>query len=131
MSGHLKRDAYVKLPALVEKDNVYWAILKPLYGFITARKDWCETIRDFLANERVGVNSLDKSVFFRTQQGFGYGYGKGFRDQNTPYLYNGILKVEGDFETSEQRIVIGIVAIHVGDFLISRNGISVGILPIE
>ena len=49
-----------------------------------------------------GVTTLDKSVFFRTQQGFGYGYGKGFRYQITQNLDKGILKVQEDPETSEK-----------------------------
>ena len=48
MSGPLKRDTYVKLPAWVEKDNVARKLLKPLYGLSTACKDWYRTIRDFL-----------------------------------------------------------------------------------
>ena len=78
-----------------------------------------------------GVTTLDKSVFFRTQQGFGYGYGKGPRDQNTPNLDKGVLMANEDFETSDQRDVIGIVAIHVGDLLISGMTCSLNILPIE
>ena len=94
----LKRNTYVKLSNGVEKDNVAWEILKPLYGRSTAWGAWCETIRDFLANDCVrGVTSLDKSVFFRTQQGFGYGYGGEFRDPNLPNLDNGILKGEWKF----------------------------------
>ena len=66
-----------------------------------------------------GVTSLDKSVFFWAKQGFGYGYGEGFRDQNTPNLDNGLLKLGGYFETSEQGGVIGIISIRDGDLLIS------------
>ena len=123
MSGHLKRDAYVKLPAWAEKDNVEWNLLKPLYGLSAACKDWDDAIRDVLAIERgAECTSLDKSVSFWTQQVFGYGYGKGFRDQNTSTLDNGILTTNEDFETSGERDVIGIIAIHVGDLLISGNG---------
>ena len=50
MSVPLKRDAYSELPDGVEYNNVAWKLLKPLYGMGTACKDWCETIRDFLAN---------------------------------------------------------------------------------
>ena len=65
------------------------------------------------------VTALDKSVFFWTQQGFDYGYEKGFRDQNNTNLDKGIFKANEDFDTSERRNVIGIIAIHVGDLLIS------------
>ena len=68
---------------------------------------------------------LDKSVFFWTQQGFGYGYGKGFRDQNTPNLDKGALKVGECSETIEHRDVIGIIAIHVDDLLISGSGMVI------
>ena len=71
------------------------------------------------------VTSRDKSVFFWTQQGLGYGYGEGFRGQNTPNLDKGILKADADFETSEQRDVLGSIAIHVGGLLISGNDMSV------
>ena len=74
---------------------------------------------------RGGGTSLDKSVFFRTQQGFEYGYGKGFRDPNTSNLDKGIFKANEDFETSEQRDLIGIVSIHVDDLSISGSGIAI------
>ena len=67
------------------------------------------------------VTSLAKSVFPRTRQGFSYGYGEGFRDQNTPNLDNGALKANEGFEPSEQRDVIGIIDIHVDDLLISGS----------
>ena len=51
MSEPLKRDTYVKLSDVVEKDNVAWWILKPMYGVITSRKGWCETILDFPEKE--------------------------------------------------------------------------------
>ena len=54
MSEPLKRDDYVKLPDGVEKVNLARKLLKPLYGMSTACKDWCETIRDFLARESAG-----------------------------------------------------------------------------
>ena len=73
-----------------------------------------------------GVTSLYKSVFFWTQQGFGYCYGKGFRDRNTPNLDKGILKANDGFETSAQREVIGIVSIRVDDLLISGSGMFIG-----
>ena len=107
----------------MEKDNVTRKLLNPLYGLSTACKDWYETIRDFLSNECVGwgVTSLDKSVFFRTQQGFDYCYGEGFRGKNTPNLYKGILKVGENFETRDTRKVLGIIDIRVGDLLISGS----------
>ena len=71
------------------------------------------------------VTSVDKSVFFWTHQGFGYGYGKGFRGQNTPNLGNGILKVGEGFETRERRVVIGIIAIRVEDLLISGSEVFI------
>ena len=67
------------------------------------------------------VTSLDKSVFFWTQKGLDYGYGVGFRDENTSNLDNGILKVGENFETCEQRNAIGAISIHVGDLLISGS----------
>ena len=72
-----------------------------------------------------GVTSIDKALFFWAQQGFGYGYGRGFRDQNTPNLDKGILKVNEGFWTSEQRDVIGTISIHVGDLLISGSGMFI------
>ena len=71
---------------------------------------------------RGGVTSLDISVFFRPQQVFGYGYGGGFRDPNSPNLAKGVLKADGDFDTTEQRNALGIIDIHVDDLLISGSG---------
>ena len=73
-SEPLKRDTYVKLLQWAEKDNVARKLLKPLYGLGTACKDWYRAIRNFRACEcGWEVTSIDKSVFLRTQQGFGYG----------------------------------------------------------
>ena len=47
MSGPLKRDAYLKLPVGVEKDNAARALLKPPYGLSAACKDWYDAVRDF------------------------------------------------------------------------------------
>ena len=58
-------------------------------------------------------------MFFWTRPGFDYGYGVGFRDKNSSNLDNGILKVGENFETCEQRNVIGLIAIRVDDLLIS------------
>ena len=41
--------------------------------------------------------------------------GGGFRGPNSPSLDNGILKVGENFETSEQRNALGIIAIRVVD----------------
>ena len=43
---------------------------------------------------------------------------RGFRDPNSPNLDNGISEVNGNFETSEKRNVLGAIAIHVDDLLI-------------
>ena len=48
----VKAQHLCKTPNGVDKDNVDWEILKPLCVLSTACKDWCETIRDFLANGR-------------------------------------------------------------------------------
>ena len=64
----------------------------------TASEDWRKTIQDLLANECAcvcvggGVTSIDKSVFFWTQQRFVYGYGGKCRGPNSPNLDKGILK---------------------------------------
>ena len=50
-SGHLKRDAYATLPDGVEKDNISWELLNPLYGMSTACKDWCEIVRDCISED--------------------------------------------------------------------------------
>ena len=106
-SWPLKRENYAVLPGGEEKDDIARKLLKPLYGLSTACEDWYKSIRDFLPNECVlggwGVTSVDKSVFFRTQQGYDYGYGGGFRDPNSPNRDKGILKGDGNFETIGQR----------------------------
>ena len=108
----------------------------PLYGRITACKDWRGTIRDFLSEEWAGVcvggvTSLDKSVFFWTQQGFGHGYGKEFRVHNTTNLDKGIFKAHEAFYTSEQRGIIGIAEIRVVDLLISGSGMYIWYIPVK
>ena len=75
----------------------------------------------FRMNEGGNVTSLDKSVFFLTQQDFDYGYALGVRDKNTSNLDQGVLNVNGNFETGERRTAIGFIAIHVGDLLISGS----------
>ena len=78
MSGPLKRDAYVKLPVGVEKDNAARALLKPLYGLSAACTDWYDAVRDFLENRCGGkVASLDKSVFFGLNNGLDMVMGRG------------------------------------------------------
>ena len=59
MDGHLKREEYAKLPDGVEKENIAPDQLKPLYGTGTARKDWCETARDFPAEECGRKRNID------------------------------------------------------------------------
>ena len=107
----------------VEEDNVDWKLLKPLFGLSTACKYWYKAIRNFLLNERGGeVTPLAKSVFFRTQQCFEYGYGMGFRDKNTSNLDK--VTLEGGARISghaNKEIPFGIIAIHVGDLLISGS----------
>ena len=49
----LRRDAYALLPDGVESGNIAWDISKPLYGLITACKNWRNAIRDFLEEECV------------------------------------------------------------------------------
>ena len=76
-------------------------------------KDWYKTIRNFLSSEcGGGANSIDKTVFLSDSTKFGYEYGVGFRDKNTSNLDHGILKVEENFETGEQRNAIGLVSIR-------------------
>ena len=61
--------------------------------------------------------------------GFGYGYWEQFRDQNSPSLDNGILKVNANIETTEQRKALGIIAIQVDDLLISGSDVLYLIFP--
>ena len=125
-SEHLRRDTYAQLPEGVEKDNVAWGLLKPLYGLSTACKDWYKTIRNFLSKEcGEKATSLDKSVCFWTQQDFGYEYGKGFMGKNWSNLDHGIFKINEFFETKEQKDVIGFIAIRLGDLLISGCGMFI------
>ena len=74
---------------------------------------------------RAKCYSVDKSVFFRTQQALGYDYGRDFRDPNPPDLDKGILKENEYFETIEQRDIMGVVSIHVDDLLIAGRGICI------
>ena len=71
------------------------------------------------------VTSIGKSVFFWTQRGFEYGNGDEFRDSNSTCREKGILKVGEIVATVEQRGVMGIIAIHVGDLLISGSGVFI------
>ena len=71
------------------------------------------------------VNSLDKSVFFCTRKGFGYGYGEKFRDPNSPRIDNRILKVKENFETIGRRNAPGVIDIHADDLLIAGSDFSI------
>ena len=73
------------------------------------------------------VTSLDKSVFFWTQKGLDYGYGVGFRDENTSNLENSPpIKAGAKFDTCDRGNAIGIIAIHAGDWLISGSEMFTG-----
>ena len=50
---------------------------------------------------------------------FGYGYGRKFRDPNSPNLERGIFKANGNFGDIEQRQALGIIDVRVDDLLIS------------
>ena len=77
------------------------------------------------------VTSLAKSEFYRPQLGFGYGYWVKFRDQNSPNIDKGILKVSGNFEATEQRNASGIISIRVDDLLISGGEFLQSTFPRE
>ena len=97
-SEPLDRDTYAKLPDGVEQENAAWGLLKPLYGLSTAYKNWYRTIRNFLTEECGGkVTSLGKSVFFWTQEGFSYEYGKKYRDPNKANHDKNEFKANGNF----------------------------------
>ena len=86
-SEPLERGAYAKLPEGSEQGNAAWKLLKPLYGLGTTCKDWYRAVRNFSIEECGGeVAPLDKSVFFWTQEGFSYGYGRKYRDLNKANL---------------------------------------------
>ena len=102
--------------------DVDWEISKPQYGMSTSCNDWYGTVRGFLAEEcGWGVTPLDKYVFPRSPQWFGYGYEKQFRYPNQTNMDNGILKANVNFEAGEKRKVLGIIAIRVDDLLISGS----------
>ena len=63
--------------------------------------------------------------------GFSYGYGGEFRDPDSPHIDNGILNANGNFDTSEQGEVSGIIDIHVGDLLISGSDGFIEYIPSE
>merc|ERR1712112_657617 len=87
--------------------------------------DWYRTISNFLTDECGGkVASLDKSVFFWTQEGFSYEYGRRYRDPNKNNIGKNEFKVNENFPNEEKRIAMGLIAIHVGDLLISGSGNS-------
>ena len=99
-------------------------LLKPLYGLSTACKGWYRTLRNFSIEECGGkVASLDKSVSFWTKEGFSYDYGRNYRDPNRANLGNNEFKANGNFLEETKRNVIGLIAIHVGDLLISGSDI--------
>ena len=100
----LRRETYMELPGGAEEENIAFEPSKPQYGMSTDCKDSCETIRDFVSDERWQVTSMDKSVFFWTQQGLTMGiwvWG-GFRDPSQTNLDEVILKENGNFETGEK-----------------------------
>ena len=71
-------------------------------------------IKNFLTDECGGnATSLDKSVFFRTQEGLSYEYGRKFRDQNRSNLGENEFKVNEIPPSGEKRKVMGPIAIHV------------------
>ena len=107
----LQRETYAKLPYGVEKGNIAWKLLKPLYGLSTACKDWCETIRDFLA-EVCGahVTQWINRYSFGLNKGLAMGMVcvyVGFRCTDTENLDRCIFKVDGNFETGDKRTVLG------------------------
>ena len=53
--------------------------------------------------------------------GWSMGIGGGVRDPDHADLDNGISKVIENFETGDKRNVLGIIAIHVADLLISGS----------
>ena len=122
-SGPLKRETYAGISNVVEKENVAWGLLKPMYGIITSREVGRKSSRDFLEEERGGeVEQSVKSVFFWVQQGFRYGYGGRFRDPDQTNMDKGILNVSENFETDEKRTAFGaIIDIQVDDLLISGS----------
>ena len=117
-SGHLQRETYLELPDGVRWGCVVRYLSKPMRGLSTACKGWSGTILGCLDGECGGVTSMDKSVFFRNQQGLDYEDGERLRDPNRTNLGNGILKAGANFETGEKRKVSGIIDIHVDDLLI-------------
>ena len=124
-SGTLERDVYAQVPRWVEKGNIAWDLLKPVYGLDTAGNDLGGNMRNILAKECVGgTTPIDKSVLFWTKK-IEYEYGVGFRDQNTSSSDQGILKVNENFETGERRKVIGPISIHVDGILVPRSGMFI------
>ena len=64
---------------------------------------------------------MGKSVFFRNRQRFGYGYGEKSRAPDQTNQDKGILKVNENLETGDERKVLGIISIRVDDLLISGS----------
>ena len=54
---------------------------------------------------------------------------KGPRDKNNTNLDEGIFKANEDFDTREQRNVIKIIDIRVGELLISGSGMFIDYMP--
>ena len=120
-SGHLIRNTYARRPDGAETDNVACDLSKPLYGMSTACKDWCRTIRDFLSEVCVCVWGL-----LRWVNRYSFGLNKGFimggsRSQSNK-LDKCVLKAaNANSETIDKRGVLRIIAIRVGDMLISGS----------
>ena len=74
-------------------------------------------MRNYLTQECGGkCTTLDKSVLFWAQKGFGYEYGTGLRDKDIANLDKNIFKAHESFETEEKRTVMAIIAIHEGKY---------------
>ena len=57
-SGPLELDTYAQLPRGVEKGNISWKLLKPVYGLRAAGKDRGGNIRNIAAKECGGKQLL-------------------------------------------------------------------------
>ena len=61
-------------------------------------------------------------MFCWAQRGSDYEYGEEFRDKNSTNSDQGNFEINDFFGSNEMVDVVGFVAIHVGDLLISGNG---------